>query len=122
MADLNGTANENDIFIEGYKFSIDKKDFSIFVMKEATGTKRGYILKIMLGDGKDKNINISDTKIFPKLNSLLGVWCCGLWKNRGKTRFCYKYVVFGKGEADKQNAVTMLRIIVCSILMSSPVL
>jgi hypothetical protein len=90
-------------------------------MEELTGTKRGYVLKLMFQDGKSDSVNINDRERFPYANSLFDRFCNGLWENKPNAKKCYKYVVFGHGESNKIFAVTIMRNIVCDIMMASPI-
>ena len=121
LDNLRDTANSNDKLIEGFQLVVDNENFLIFVMDELTGTKRGYILKLMFQDGKSDSVNINDRERFPHANSLFDRFCNGLWDNKPNAKKCYKYVVFGYGESNKIFAVTIMRNIVCDIMMASPI-
>lgn len=121
LDNLRDTANSNDKLIEGFQLVVDNENFLIFVMDELTGTKRGYILKLMFQDGKSDSVNINDRERFPYANSLFDRFCNGLWDNKPNAKKCYKYVVFGYGESNKIFAVTIMRNIVCDIMMASPI-
>ena len=75
----------------------------------------------MVGNGTDRKVDLSKTKKYSELRYIFDKWCNSLWINRGKTRHCYKYVVFGKDESHKHLAITVMRLIVCDIIMSSPI-
>lgn len=121
MQNLKGTANENDCLEEGYCLMLDNEVFHVFVMYELTNGQRGYVLKIMYRNGTDIDVNLDDSLKFPKVNELFGRYCRGLWINKGSSRFCYKYVVFGQGDSNKLFSITIMRQIVCDILMSAPI-
>ena len=121
MQNLKGTANENDRLEEGYCLMLDNEVFHVFVMYELTNSQRGYVLKIMYQNGTDNDVNLDDSSRFPEVNAIFGKYCRGLWKNKGTTRFCYKYVVFGLGDSNKLFSITIMRQIVCDILMSATI-
>lgn len=119
LTDLKDTANAGDALVEGYLLTLDNKEFRIVVFFEKTNDgKRGYILKIMYGDGKDEIVNLDDKEKYPKTNAIFDKYLYGLWINNGNKRFCYKYVVFGERDCDKVFAVTIMRHIVSDVLMS----
>ncbi len=118
MQSLAETANAGDNLIEGYSVTLDGNKFCVFVFDEITGTRRGYILKIMYGDGKNENVNLDETGKYLEVNQIFNKYLHGLWMNQGDSRLCYKYIVFGKEEKNKFFAVTIMRQIVCDILMS----
>ncbi len=121
LENLKDTANKNDQLVEGFFVTIDNEVFRIFVMDELTGSQRGYILKLMYHDGKDEQIDLHDETQFPQVTNLFMKYCCGLWKNQGTKRHCYKYIVFGHGRHNRVIAVTIMRQIVCDILISSSI-
>ncbi len=122
LENLNGTVHENrDPLVEGYCLTLDGNDFCIFVANEIVGSKRGYFLKLMYENGTDEKINLSNTELFPQVNAIFKTICCGLWENHGKKRHCYKYIVFGHGVKNKTIAVTIMRQIICKIIMSTPI-
>lgn len=121
MQNLKGTANENDRLEEGYCLMLDNEVFHVFVMYELTNGQRGYVLKIMYQNGTDNDVNLDDSSRFPEVNAIFGKYCRGLWKNKATTRFCYKYVVFGHGDSNKLFSITIMRQIVCDILMSATI-
>ena len=118
LTDLKNTANAGDNLVEGYLLTLDDETFQVFVLFEKTNGKRGYILKIMYGDGKDEVVNLDDKEKYPQTNAIFEKYLYGLWINNGDKRFCYKYVVFGKRDCDKIIAVTIMRHIVSDIMMS----
>ncbi len=111
-----GSIRQPDDLIEGYCIPLDGKEFRLFVMEELTGTKRGYILKLMLGWGDDTTIDLQrQRKSFPEATNLMNLHIPDAWVNKGKTRRCYKYMTFGKGEQNKALALALLRTIVCEL-------
>ncbi|MCR4828707.1 MAG: Arm DNA-binding domain-containing protein [Bacteroidales bacterium] len=121
MHSLAETANAGDNLIEGYSLTLDNHEFCVFVFDELTEAHRGYILKIMYGDGTDEDVDLDKMKKYPQVNRIFDKNLHGLWINKGKKRFCYKYIVFGKEQKDRIFAVTIMRQIVCDILMSYPI-
>lgn len=121
IENLQGTANSNDRLIEGFLLVLDNEEFHIFVEDELTGSKRGYILKLMYKDGKDNLVNLNNVKQFPQVNMIFDKFCQGLWVNQRNAKKCYKYIVFGKRVKDKIFAVTIMRHIVCDILLASQI-
>ena len=60
LKDLKNTANAGDGLVEGYLLTLDNEEFRVFVLFEKTNGKRGFILKIMYGNGKDEFVNLDD--------------------------------------------------------------
>ena len=113
MMTLDPSPNMHDRLIEGYSITLDEKTFRIFVMEELTGTRRGYILKLMLGWGDDTNVDLQkNKKEYPQTTELMKRHLPDAWVNKGKTRRCYKYIVFGHGEQNKNLALSLLKTII----------
>ena len=118
---LKKTPNGNDRLIEGYSVTLDGQLFNIFVMEELTGTKRGYILKLMLGLGDSTTVDLHRQKaLYPQATELMRRHLPDAWVNKGKTPRCYRYIVFGHGEQNKQLALNLLRVL-CDELDSKKV-
>lgn len=101
--------------------SIDNEDFSVFVLYEYKGDNpRGYALKIAYHSGLDTDVDLKDTKRFSLTNVILNKYCKDLWKT-GRERHSYRFAVFGQELKDKIFAITIMRQIVCDILMSAPI-
>jgi type IV secretory pathway TraG/TraD family ATPase VirD4 len=117
--DLKDTGNKNDQLIEGYCVPLDGQEFRIFVLNELTGTKRGFILKIMFQLGTDYFTDIRDRILFPQTNSIFrdARYGRGDWKNKAKKdgRHCYKYIVYGHDEKNKEAALRMMYQIIIHI-------
>lgn len=102
-----------DRLIDGYCVTLDNEQFRIFVMEELTGTQRGFIIKLMLGWGDDTTVDLQkQQKDYPQATELMKRHLPGAWVNKGKTRHCYKYIVFGHGEQNKELALRLLKIII----------
>ena len=71
--------------------------------------------------GKDNLVNLNNVKQFPQVNMIFDKFCQGLWVNQRNAKKCYKYIVFGKRVKDKIFAVTVMRHIVCDILLASQI-
>ena len=67
------------------------------------------------------NVNLNNVKQFPQVNMIFDKFCQGLWVNQRNAKKCYKYIVFGKRVKDKIFAVTIMRHIVCDILLASQI-
>lgn len=119
FTDLKYTGNKNDQLIEGYCVPLDGQEFRLFVLNEITGSKRGFILKIMFQLGTDYITDIRDRTAFPQTNSIFRDtrFRRGDWKNQAKKdgRHCYKYIVFGHDEKDKEDALKLMYRIVIHI-------
>lgn len=110
---LEPSPNRRDRLIEGYCIPLDGQEFRLFVMEERTGTKRGYILKLMLGWGNDTAVDLQRQKSqYPQAIELMKRHLPDAWVNKGKARRCYRYIVFGHGEQNKNLALTLLKTII----------
>ena len=113
MKTLEKTPNSHDRMVEGYSITLDDNLFHIFVMEELSGTRRGYILKLMLGNGVDTSVDLHRQKFkFPEVTELMKRHLPDAWVNKGKTRRCYRYIVFGHGKQNMQLALTLLHTII----------
>ena len=88
-------------FVRGYRVSLDDEEFRLFVINETTRTCRGYILKLMLRNGRIAEIDF-DKKIYQNIYkqacSVFDIFQRKQWKNKGTIYHCYKYIVFGKND------------------------
>lgn len=106
-----------DELIEGYCIPLDGKQFRIFVADEKTNGQRGYFLKLMYMTGKEKDIDLStQQKDFPQTTSIFERYLPNSWINNGTTYHCYKYILFGKGLANKHLALSLMHSIIASII------
>ena len=107
---------QRDQLIDGYCVPLDGRHFRIFVADEVTGTRRGYFLKLMYEWGQDETINLDKQKdVFPQTTEVFKQYLPKAWVNRGKTRRCYKYIVFGKGLYNKHCALSLMHNIIADI-------
>ncbi|MGX8712666.1 MAG: hypothetical protein ACSW8I_03145 [bacterium] len=113
MKTLEKSPNSRDRLVEGYSINLDGNLFHIFVMEELTGTCRGYIIKLMLGNGDNTSVDLQREKSkFPEATGIMKRHLPDAWVNKGKTRRCYKYIVFGHGEKNMQMALVLLHTII----------
>ena len=121
LENLNGSVHEyRDPLVEGYCITIDDEEFRVFVAHEIVASMRGYFIKIMYHMGLDTDVDLNDVNRFPQTNAILRKTCKDLWKT-GRKRHGYRFTFFGTEQKDKIHAVTIMRQIVCDILMSSPI-
>lgn len=107
---------QRDDLIEGYCIPLDGKQFRIFVGNEVKRDNRGYFLKLMYEWGKDETINLDKQKAdFPQTTTIFNSFLPKAWVNKGRTRRCYKYIIFGHGEANKHLALSLMHSIIASI-------
>ena len=107
---------QRDQLIEGYCVPLDNKQFRIFVADELVGTRRGYFLKLMYEWGQDEIVNFDKQKdVFPQLTEVFKKNLPNAWVNRGRTRHCYKYIMFGRGLCNKHRALSIMHNIIADI-------
>ena len=107
---LKPSPNKGDRLIEGYSITLDGHLFHIFVMEEMTRTMRGYILKLMYEWGDSTTVDLDRHRArYPQTTELMRRHLPEAWVNKGKTRHCYKYIVFGHGEFNRDLALALLR-------------
>lgn len=104
-----------DQLVEGYCVPLNGKQFRIFVADEITGTQRGFFLKLMYEWGIDETVDIRDEALYPDVSKVFKNYLPKSWVNRGKTRHCYKYIMFGHGLANKHLALSLMHGIIASI-------
>ena len=111
---------QRDQLVDGYCVPLDGKHFRVFVANEVTGTRRGYFLKLMYEWGQDEAINLDKQKdVFPQATEIFKKYLPKAWVNRGKTRRCYKYIMFGKGLCNKHLALSLMHNIIADIVALS---
>ena len=106
---LEPSPNRGDRLIEGHSITLDGQLFRIFVMEELTAPQRGYILKLMFGWGNDTGVNLDkQSTLFPQTTRIFESYLPDAWENRGRDYFCYKYIVFGHGDFNREIALTLM--------------
>ena len=105
-----------DQLVEGYCVPLDGKQFRILVADETTGTQKGFFLKLMYEWGKDTKVDLREEILYPEATEIFKGYLPKSWINRGKTRHCYKYIVFGHGLANKHLALSLMHSIIASII------
>lgn len=112
-----GKIAQPDELIEGYCIPLDGREFRIFVADERVKPQRGYFIKLMYEWGQDETINLNKQKDdFPQTTKVFNSFLPKAWVNQGKTRRCYKYIIFGHGESNKHLALSLMHSIVASIV------
>lgn len=107
---------QDDVLVEGYCIPLDGKPFRIFVGNEVKRNARGYFLKLMYDWGCDTTIDLDKRKAdFPQTTEIFISFLPKAWVNKGKTHRCYKYIIFGHGEANKHLAMSLMHSIISSI-------
>ncbi|MBR1799000.1 MAG: hypothetical protein IJ761_03760 [Bacteroidales bacterium] len=110
---LEALPNRGDRLIEGHCVTLDGHIFRIFVMEELTVSKRGYILKLMLDWGDSATVDLDKQgNQYPQAKRIFDSYLAGAWMNKGTRYHCYKYIVFGHGEFNRELALTLLHHIV----------
>lgn len=111
-----GTIWQPDELIEGYCIPLDRRQSRIFVANEMVRPQRGYFLKLMIDKGQDVTINLDKQKAeFPQTTEIFNSFLPKAWVNKGRTRRCYKYIIFGHGETNKHLALSLMHSIVANI-------